>query len=95
MLINAYEVELICGPIKNQTIEIAQQCYPHLQGLPLADHSRGDEDLEIDVIIGADHYWSVVQNHVVKGELHGPVAIRTRLGYVFSGPVNAASANIQ
>ncbi|XP_068670895.1 uncharacterized protein [Montipora foliosa] len=95
VFINAYEVELICGPITNQTIEIAQQCYPHLQGLPLADHSRGDEDLEIDVMIGADHYWSVVQNHVVRGELHGPVAIRTRLGYVLSGPVNAASANTQ
>ena len=95
VFINAYEVELICGPITNQTIEIAQQCYPHLQGLPLADHSRGDEDLEIDVMIGADHYWSVVQNHVVRGKLHGPVAIRTRLGYVLSGPVNAASAYTQ
>ena len=95
VFINAYEVELICGPITNQTIEIAQQCYPHLQGLPLADHSRGDEDLEIDVMMGADHYWSVVQNHVVRGELHGPVAIRTRLGYVLSGPVNAASAKTQ
>ena len=37
VFINAYEVELICGPIANQTIEIARQCYPHLQGLPLAD----------------------------------------------------------
>ena len=95
VFIKSYEVELICGPITNQTIEIAQQCYPHLQGLPLADHSRGEEDLEIDVMIGADHYWSVVQNHVVRGELHGPVAIRTRLGYVLSGPVNVASANTQ
>ncbi|XP_068717114.1 uncharacterized protein [Montipora capricornis] len=66
VFINAYEVELICGPITNQTIEIAQQYYPHLQGLPLADHSRGDEDLEIDVMIGADHYWSVAQNHVLS-----------------------------
>ena len=49
--INAYEVELICGPIANQTIEIAQQNYPHLQGLPLADYSRGNEDLEIDNMI--------------------------------------------
>ena len=60
VFINAYEVKLMCGPITNQTIEIAQQCYPHLQGLLMADHSRGDEDLEIDVMIGADHYWSVV-----------------------------------
>ena len=39
VFINTYEVELICGPITNQTIEIAQQCYPHLQGLPLPDQS--------------------------------------------------------
>ena len=37
VFINAYEVGLICGPIANQTIEVARQCYPHLQGLPLAD----------------------------------------------------------
>ena len=38
VFINAYEVELIGGPIANQTVEIAQQCYPHLQGLPLAGY---------------------------------------------------------
>ena len=67
VFVNAYEVELICGPIANQTIEIAQQNYPHLQGLPLADYSRGDGDLEVDIMIGADYYWSIVQNHVVRG----------------------------
>ena len=92
VFVNAYEVELICGPIANQTIEIAQQSYPHLQGLPLADYSRGDEDLEVDIMIGADYYWSIVQNHVVRGESHGPVAVRTRLGYVLSGPINIAGA---
>ena len=92
VFINAYEVDLICGPIANQTIEVAQQCYPHLQGLPLADYSQGDEELEVDILIGADYYWSVVQNHVVWGELHDPVAIRTRLGYVLSGPANVANS---
>ena len=44
-------------------------------------------------MLGADYYWTVVQNHVVLGELHGPVAIRTRLGYVLSGPVNVACSD--
>ena len=61
--------------------------------MPLADYSRGDEGLEIDVMLGADYYWTVVQNHVVLGELHGPVAIRTRLGYVLSGPINVACSD--
>ena len=93
VFINAYKVELICGPIANQTIEIAERFYLHLQGLPLADYLRGDEGLEIDVMLGADYYWTVVQNHVVRGKLHGPVAIRTRLGYVLSGPVNVACSD--
>ena len=92
MFINACEVDLICGPIAHQTIEVAQQCYTHLQGLPLADYSRGDEELEVDIMIGADYYWSVVQKNIVQGEFHDPVAIRTRLGYVLSGPVNMANS---
>ena len=91
VFINAYEVDLICGPIANHTIEVAQQYYPPLQGLPLADYSRGDEELEVDIMVGADYYWSVVQNNIVRGEFHDPVAIRTRLGYVLSGPVNVAN----
>ena len=78
--------------IANQTIEVAQQYYPHLQGLPLADYSRGDEELEVDIMIGEDYFWSVVQNNTVRGEVHDPVAIRTRLGYVLSGPVNVANS---
>ena len=93
VFINAYEVELICGPIVNQTIEIAQQCNPHLQGLSLGDYSRRDEGLEIDVMLGADYYWTAVQNHLVRGKLHGPVAIRTRLGYVLRGPLNVVCSD--
>ena len=39
------------------------------------------------------YYYTVVQNHVVRGELHGPVAIRSRLCYVLSGPVNVACSD--
>ena len=95
VFVNAYEVELICGPIAGQTIEIAQQSYPHLQGLPFADCSYGEEELEVDIMIGVDYYWSIVQNHVVRGEPHGPVAVRTRLGYVLSGPVNVPGGSQQ
>ena len=86
---------MICGPIAGQTIEIAQQSYPHLQGPPFAVCSYGEEELEVDIMIGADYYWSIVQNHVVRGEPHGPVAVRTRLGYVLSGPVNVPGGSQQ
>ena len=44
-------IKLICGPIANQIIEVAQQCYQHLQGLRLADYSQGDEELEVDILL--------------------------------------------
>ena len=92
VFVSAYEVDVICGPIANQTINFAQQHYPHLQNLPLADSATGDGDLDVDIMIGADYYWSFVQNHVVRGESnYSPVAIRTRLGYVLSGPINLPS----
>ena len=94
VFINAYEVDVICGPIANQTIDFAQQHYPHLQNLPLADSASGDGGLEVDVMIGADYYCSFVQNHVVRGESsYSPVAIRARLGYVLSGPVNVPTGS--
>ena len=94
VFINAYEVDVICGPIANQTIDFAQQHYSHLQNLPLTDSASGDGGLEVDVMIGADYYWSFVQNHVVRGESsYSSVAIRTRLGYVLSGPVNVPTGS--
>ena len=94
IFINAYEVDVICGPIANQTIDFAQQHYPHLQNLPLADSASGDKGLEVDVMTGADYYCSFIQNHVVRGESsYSPVSIRTRLGYVLSGPVSVPTGS--
>ena len=56
VFVKAYEVELICGLIASQTIEIAKQSYPHLQGLPIADCSYGKEELEVDIMTEADYY---------------------------------------
>jgi hypothetical protein len=78
--INAYEIDFICSPLSNQSIDVAIHDYPHLQGLVLANADpnpeRDGENLEVDLMIGADHYWSFVQNHVVRGESgSGPVAV--------------------
>lgn len=89
--INAYEIDLICSPLSNQSIEFAQQNYPYLQDLHLADisPSGSEESLDVDVMIGADFYWLFIQDKVVRGESNeGPVAVGTRLGYVLSGPLD-------
>ena len=93
VFVNAYVVPLICSPITNQPINFAQSHYPHLRNIELSDQASGGEELEVDIMIGADYYWCFVQNQVVCGEGYGPVAILTRLGYVLSGPVSAPMRN--
>lgn len=43
--------------------------------------------MEVDILIGADHYWNFVSGIVRRGETTGPIALYTKLGWVLSGPV--------
>ena len=91
---NAYTVPFICSPLSNQLITVAQDSNPHLQGLQLADASHGKSDLEVDCLVGADHYWSFMTNEVKHAEdKRGPVAIGTTLGWVLSGPMDLRGTN--
>ena len=92
MYLNAYTVPFICSPVSNQCIDLAQKNYPHLMDLKLADSSEGTLDLEVHCMIGADYYWTLVTDEVKRGLIPGPVTIRTTLGWVLSGPVNAGSS---
>ena len=80
----AYCVPTICSPISNQSIKVALEEYPHLCGLNLADSSTlsGDNDVEVDILIGADYYWKFVTGTIKRGNKPGPVAVLTRLGWV-------------
>ena len=92
--INAYVVDLICSPVSNQVINIAQSMFPHLTNLPLADSGDGLTDLEVDVMIGADFVHCFLLDKVVRGEQPlSPVAILTRFGFVLSGPVPVSAHN--
>jgi len=35
------------------------------------------------LLIGADHYWDVVEDKIVRGK--GPTAMQSKLGYLLSG----------
>ena len=41
----------------------------------------GEDNIDIDILVGSDQYWSLVSGRVVRGE-HGPIAIETKLGWV-------------
>ena len=79
-------VPFICEPLSYQPVAYTKQCYNHLANLELADSSRVGEELQIDALIGSDHYWQLVTGQIIQGD-SGPTAIHTRLGWVLSGPV--------
>ncbi len=57
---------------------------PQLKGLKLA-HPVQEGNFNIDLLIGADSYWDIVQDKIIRGEM-GPTAVQSKLGYLLSGP---------
>ncbi|XP_064635263.1 uncharacterized protein LOC135492635 [Lineus longissimus] len=57
---------------------------PYLRNLTLAHPPSDEASFNISILIGADHYWDLVEDHVVRGS--GPTAVSSKLGYLLSGP---------
>ena len=84
--LSAFVVPTICDPLQSQSVVQDSLTYAHLKGLKLADYHTGEDNVDIDILVGSDQYWSLVSGRVVRGE-HGPTAIETKLGWVLSGPI--------
>ena len=81
--ISALSSPAVCSPLMSK-VDISN--YPHLHGLTLADNSNASRK-RIDILIGADHYYDIVIGDVIRGS-EGPIAVSSRLGWLFSGPVS-------
>ena len=57
---------------------------PYLKGLPLAHPITESENFEVSLLIGTDHYWDLVGDHIIRGA--GPTAMSSKLRYLLSGP---------
>jgi len=44
------------------------------------------------MLIRADHYWSFVQDHIVRS--NGPTAQQSKPGYLLSGPLQCANTSL-
>ena len=62
----------------------------HLQGLELAHPEGMDTSFRVSVLIGADFYWSIVGNNVIKGD--GPTAVSSKFGFLLSGPCHSSNS---
>ena len=74
-------VPTIAAPLSNMPAEFTSLKY--LNRLKLAHPVTQDGDFEISLLLGADHYWRIVQNHVVRG--NGPTTVKSKIGYLLSG----------
>jgi len=61
--------------------------WPHLKGLTFADPNFSSPG-PIDIILGADVYSQIIEDGIIKGDSHSPIAQRTKFGWIISGPVN-------
>ena len=94
LYINAHTVPLICCPIQNQAIQFAVESYDHLSHIELADSMKFSDNLrmDVDLLIGSDFYWNFLTGEISTGGV-GPVAMKTKVGWVLSGPVCPASTS--
>ena len=80
----ALVVPKISTPVKN-LVSATVMKHDYLKKLTLADHLYMEADtFEIDLLVGADYYWSIVGDKTVRGS--GPTAVESKLGYLLSGP---------
>ena len=82
-------VPTIATPLKSTTKSGITQL-PYLKGLPLAHPVTTDGDFKISLLIGADYYWDIVEDHIVRG--NGPTAMASKLGYLLSGPLSSSQS---
>ena len=66
--------------IRNQHLEVMREDYAHLKGLWLSDVCTSNDELEVDVLVGADYLWMFQKDRILRGEPGEPVAIDTVLG---------------
>ena len=82
--VEALSVPFICSPLKDQNIKAAVSHYDHLKGLPLADVVNDNTNLQVDILIGMDYYFSFIMCESIRGK-SGPVALKSTLGWVLAG----------
>ena len=74
--------------VRNEHIEVVKADYPHLKEIWFSDVSKGEETLNIDALVGSDYLWNFQEGETIRGEEeHDPVAVKTKLHWVLSGPL--------
>ncbi|CAC5385662.1 unnamed protein product [Mytilus coruscus] len=87
--INVLIIPEIAVPMKTYLHKTTHLKY--LYGLKLAHPVSHDPMFEVSLLIGLDYYWSIVEDRIVRRT--GPTAVKSKIGYLLSGPINGLPAN--
>ena len=90
--IEAFVVEDI-SHIPYMHVEIVNKKFRHLNNLWFSDVSRSDDILEVNCLIGSDCLWNFQEGEAIQGDPDEPVTVKTRLGWVLSGPFQGEKLN--
>ena len=83
--IEAFVVQDIAD-IPNIHVECIKKDYPHLTNIFFSDVSRCDT-LEVGCLVGSDYIWAFQEGEVIRRGPGEPVAVKTHIGWVLSGPL--------
>ena len=65
--ISLFVVPMICEPLVCQPTDVCLSQNPEFSRLELADRTGPASQLQVDILVGADHYWEFVTGVVSKG----------------------------
>ena len=82
----------ISQPLHNLPFHYVKEL-SYLKNIHLTQAVSDNQEFDISVLIGADFYWSIVQETVIRGP--GPTAVKSKLGYLLSGPLHTSSCSTQ
>ena len=82
-------VPAIATPLDN-TINFRTSTLPYLKELKLANPICNDDKIWLSMLIGADNYWDIVQDHTVRGK--GPTSVKSKMEYLLSGQARTSFA---
>ena len=79
MTTTAHVVPMICSPLNYQAVQFAKKNHDQLKDMNSLSECNPEENLVVDILVGADQYWNNANGEIKRGE-SGPVAMNTRFG---------------
>jgi len=69
------------------SVNVQKNDWPHLEGLTFADPNYSISG-PVDIILRADVYPQIIEDGIVRRDAQSPIAQRTKLDWIISGPTN-------